>query len=483
MPPPLVTTVSFDDTVPGALGQPGSQVKMGSQRIDLGWRSGVRLAARTWSLKEDKFGWEGMYFLLPKETKKREIRTSGLVGAIAYAVPIFDVTGLWGLGNIPGKTVFILPGPIEDEPGFFGLFQLKSIRKSKGISMEQHFGGPLHYLGNRNLKLPDLSGRMVPDNTWLKEHFSIISPKKKYKKCFEPFAGCASWSLSAMEHNLAEEYIINDSNKALIGTLLLIKEDPDSVKSVYSKDVKDFCKSRDKKDFFLKKIEAFNKASENEKSLLLPFIINHSWSGLLFHDEHCHILYREPKIKGKVLPGYLDAATLPLELFYQEVDYVSDLFNTNTVTFKSGDFLDAVTDVQKGDFVALNPPYPENERSEKEGMYVELYSPIVLHQKLVDFLKKMDESGIQYYMTYGFHNPKMQEFVIRDGKEPRHYLRIFGYKDCAWGMALDQMYFSKGIKIPADLQAKIIPAAEVLKDPNVTTEEAMNSFVKIAQKR
>lgn len=87
------------------------------------------------------------------------------------------------------------------------------------VRLPQNHGGPLHYLGNRYLTLPDLTGHMSPDTSWLNEHFSVLLANKKgqkYKKAIEPFAGSASWSMAAMEVGIAEEYIINDSNKILI---------------------------------------------------------------------------------------------------------------------------------------------------------------------------------------------------------------------------------------------------------------------------
>jgi len=89
----------------------------------------------------------------------------------------------------------------------------------RSIQLTQNYGGPLHYLGNRYLTLPDLTGHMSPNTSWLNEHLSVLLANnngQKYKKAIEPFAGSASWSMAAMEIDLAEEYIINDSNKILI---------------------------------------------------------------------------------------------------------------------------------------------------------------------------------------------------------------------------------------------------------------------------
>lgn len=105
------------------------------------------------------------------------------------------------------------------------------------FTFSKNYGRPLHYLGNRFLSLPNASGHMVPDNTWLKELFSLIqfnTKGKKYKRCIEPFAGSASWSLAAMEIGFADEYVINDSDAILIATLQYIQNSPALIKEEYA---------------------------------------------------------------------------------------------------------------------------------------------------------------------------------------------------------------------------------------------------------
>ena len=66
--------------------------------------------------------------------------------------------------------------------------------------------------------------------------------------------------------------------------------------------------------------------------------------------------------------------------------------------------MNVLTEANPDDFIVLNPPYPENERSlvEQSGMYTELYSPEKLHENLLQVIDKMEEQGIPYYMTYAF---------------------------------------------------------------------------------
>ena len=86
------------------------------------------------------------------------------------------------------------------------------------------------------------------------------------------------WSLAAMEIGLADEYIINDSDNILIDTLRLIWNKPDLVKKEYASLIQQYSDSLSKKKFFLDVINQYNQTPDQEKkSLILPFIINHSW--------------------------------------------------------------------------------------------------------------------------------------------------------------------------------------------------------------
>lgn len=222
------------------------------------------------------------------------------------------------------------------------IYYIVAIMSSNSIQLNQNHGGPLHYLGNRYLTLPDLTGHMSPDTSWLNEHFPVLlanNKGQKYKKAIEPFAGSASWSMAAMEIGLAEEYIINDSNKILINTLQLIKDNPALVKTSYTALIEKYDASLSKKDFFLEVIGNYNQITDEEKALLLPFIINHSWGGILFYDKELNIIYREGELfEGKKADRFLETANLSLEMFLSEIDRVSILLNANRVTFKSGGF-------------------------------------------------------------------------------------------------------------------------------------------------
>lgn len=131
---PLVTSASLNDPLPGALGQPGTKILLGNKKIHGNWQNGFRLSLGKWLESCPKYGFEGIFFMLPQKSHQQSISTSGEPGSMNVAVPIYDVTGLWGLNGQPGETVFILPGPLSG-PGFQGRFSLKLSNKLLGLEL------------------------------------------------------------------------------------------------------------------------------------------------------------------------------------------------------------------------------------------------------------------------------------------------------------------------------------------------------------
>ena len=69
MPTPLVTTGSPLDSVPGALGQPGTQVLLGGTSNNLGLISGLRLETGFWFDDQRRCGLEVGYFFLGRQVR------------------------------------------------------------------------------------------------------------------------------------------------------------------------------------------------------------------------------------------------------------------------------------------------------------------------------------------------------------------------------------------------------------------------------
>jgi site-specific DNA-adenine methylase len=336
-------------------------------------------------------------------------------------------------------------------------------------------GGPLHYLGNRLLTPADLSGQSIASPDFFNEIFSLIlsnNQGKKYRRCFEPFAGSAAWSFAAMQLDIADEYIINDCNAILMATLKQIKESPEKIKTGYNLLIKEFINSNNKTIFLQKIIELHNSSLDIEKAIILPAIINCSWSGTLVYDDKQQLIYH-PEV-SKVL----SQPALSIEQFYIQVDWASKLLNTNKVLFKSIDFIECLSECNKTDLVLFDPPYPENDRFEKEkcGVYTELYGSMFLHQKLVETISILEKNQIHFYMTYGFYNPIMKNHVLRDNLgQPINYFKLTGGAQSSIGEVLEQHYFYSKFKLSP--LTTLAPAKEILKTSDVSKKEALENYL------
>jgi hypothetical protein len=66
--PPLVTTGSVNDPIPGALGQPHTQILFGGSDLGSGIRSGARVGAGYWFTDDHALGVDGSFFFLGRQT-------------------------------------------------------------------------------------------------------------------------------------------------------------------------------------------------------------------------------------------------------------------------------------------------------------------------------------------------------------------------------------------------------------------------------
>lgn len=143
-PVPLVTSASFNDALPGALGQANTRVILGGRSLDGDPHSGGRFSAGWWLDADSGIGIDGNYLFLATRTARASVATSGLPGGPDVAVPIFDVSGIAGLSGVPGETIFILPGPFPgyivgssaaQVAAFQGAFQIASSSRLQGAEI------------------------------------------------------------------------------------------------------------------------------------------------------------------------------------------------------------------------------------------------------------------------------------------------------------------------------------------------------------
>jgi hypothetical protein len=86
---------------------------LGSSKIKNDWRSGGRFALGYWFDDTKALGFEGSYFFLPSESRKRAVASTGVDGSLFLGIPYVDaVTGLAAIDLIAS------PGAFSGEAGY-----------------------------------------------------------------------------------------------------------------------------------------------------------------------------------------------------------------------------------------------------------------------------------------------------------------------------------------------------------------------------
>jgi hypothetical protein len=91
VPVPLATTGSVTDPIPGAIGQPHTQVLLGDADVNGGQRSGGRITVGAWLDRNQTFGIEGTFLFLANQAVTRQVSTSGAPGSLDLFVPFLQV--------------------------------------------------------------------------------------------------------------------------------------------------------------------------------------------------------------------------------------------------------------------------------------------------------------------------------------------------------------------------------------------------------
>jgi hypothetical protein len=103
--PTLVTSGSFNDAIPGALGQPGTRILFGGGDTGSGARSGFRGTAGYWLNDDHTLGVEVSGFFLFAQNTNFSATTLGSPGSTILTRPFFDV-----LLGIPSAQLVAAPG-------------------------------------------------------------------------------------------------------------------------------------------------------------------------------------------------------------------------------------------------------------------------------------------------------------------------------------------------------------------------------------
>lgn len=142
MPQPLVTTGSPSDSLPGALGQPGTQVVYGGNSINFGPTSGLRLDTGFWLDGDRVFGIEAGYFFLGRQYRDFSAASDDF-GNPVIARPTIDAQS-----GTEGSYVDSLPGYIT------GAVDVITRSQLQGANLD----GALNLLQTDSLRLDGLLG-------------------------------------------------------------------------------------------------------------------------------------------------------------------------------------------------------------------------------------------------------------------------------------------------------------------------------------
>ena len=169
--------------------------------------------------------------------------------------------------------------------------------------------------------------------------FSPLLPKRITSYC-EPFVGGGAM-LFHLQPNVA---VINDINKELIGVYAVIKDNVDEL-------IEELKKYKNEPDFFYairdwdRDKEKYESLSDIEKAARILYLNKTCYNGLYrvnnageFNAPFGH--YRNPNIINEPV-----------------LRAVSAYFNGTKVTFSSVDYALVLSEVKKGTFVYLDPPY------------------------------------------------------------------------------------------------------------------------------
>lgn len=112
--PALVTSGSATDPVPAALGQTGTGVLFGDEKLGNEARSGGRISAGFWLDCDHSFGFDGTFFILGSQNTNFAASFGNGANGLVLARPFFDVVGTPGpfgfSGPVPGSEIVAFPG-------------------------------------------------------------------------------------------------------------------------------------------------------------------------------------------------------------------------------------------------------------------------------------------------------------------------------------------------------------------------------------
>ncbi len=238
--------------------------------------------------------------------------------------------------------------------------------------------------------LPKPFLRWAGGKTWLLKHVKTLIPKIEFNNYHEPFLGAASFFFF---FNNGKKSYLSDLNRDLIDTYIEVQNNPEEIATVLAK-------YKNTKEFYYK-IRSKKTSDPLERAAIFIYLNMYSYNGI----------YRVNRDGGYNVPyGYRQNVKLNDKNFYK---VSKALQNT---TFFSGDFEICKNNIQKGDFVFLDPPYTVSHNNNGFIEYNQKIFSLDDQYRLRGLIDYISNEGAYYLLTNAGHSIIQEIFNSDDNK-------------------------------------------------------------------
>jgi DNA adenine methylase len=210
-----------------------------------------------------------------------------------------------------------------------------------------------------------------------------------FNNYYEPFIGGGVVFINIINDNNKKKSYIADTNKFLINAFYHIKRNLKKLLKEYEKYIESYNKSNDKKDFYLKKRDIFNKQNFKktcEDGALFIFLVNAGFNGQWRMNS-----------KGILNMGWGRKDKLNM----LDVELLTNISNTlDNTTIKCEDYTNVIKRIKKNDFIYLDPPYfPTNLQKSNFSNYTKDGWKFEDYLKFIDFIYALEEKGVKIMIS------------------------------------------------------------------------------------
>lgn len=219
----------------------------------------------------------------------------------------------------------------------------------------------------------------------------------KYSTYYEPFVGGGAVFLSQQP----KKAILNDFNEELINAYQTIKDDVDGL----IEELK-LHEEKNEQEYFYDvrewdRLDGFEELSSTKKAARVIYLNKTCFNGL--YRVNASGFFNTPYGKYKN-PNIVNEYTLRALSMY---------FNTNNITFRTGDFEDAVKNIRKGSFVYFDPPYAPLSPTSNYTGYTQGGFGVEDQIRLKKLCDKLNKRGVKFLLSNS-NVPLIQDLYDED---------------------------------------------------------------------